>query len=538
MFASTAQAGSSPALLGTADSFAILGGSTITNTGPTVINGNVGLDPGTAVVGFPPGKVNGTGHLGDAVAKRAKADLTTAYHDVAGWPFSATSLPDLGGRTLTAGIYRTGAVPSLGLTGRLTLDARGDPRAVFIFQIASTLVTATDSSVRLINGAQACNVYWQVGSSATLGTRTAFQGSILALTSISVNDGVAVNGSLLARNGAVTLINDAVTRSRCAAGTAVTSPPPQVLDVRLSKPAVIGRDTWIVVDAINPRAPVSGISVQFGRSRDVFGSSACQPLDSQGNVPRAFRLGRRTRLAAPHRFRTRGRQRVRVRVDSGGCSSALTSVYRTVTVTPTSPGERPHPLIVGPPALVKPPGLLIPPIVPVARAASRGPALASRKRHPCAGAGRRVGRAAKSLRAARKSLLCLLNVQRRARGLPPLRSNRRLLKVAERHSRSMVVRRYFSHVGQPGGVGMVDRITRTGYLRKARVWSVGENIGYGRGPRSSPSRMTRSWMASTPHRANILSGKFREVGLGIVPGYPGRSGDPGGTYTTDFGRRR
>ena len=130
--------------------------------------------------------------------------------------FTAATPPDVGGRTLTAGIYRTGSVASLGLTGTLTLDAEGDPDAVFIFQIESTLVTATDSSVSLANGAQACNVYWQVGSSATLGTRTAFKGTILALTSISLNDAVVVRGRLLARNGAVTLINDTVTRSQCA----------------------------------------------------------------------------------------------------------------------------------------------------------------------------------------------------------------------------------------------------------------------------------------------------------------------------------
>ena len=217
----------------------------------------------------------------------AATDLTTAYNDAAGRPSSATSPPDIGGRTLTGGVYRSGSVASLGLTGRLTLDAQGDPRAVFIFQIPSTLITATDSSVRLVNGAQACNVFWQVGSSATLGTRTAFQGNILALTSISVNDGASVNGRLLARNGAVTLINDTVTRSRCAAGTGPgtapatdpgpgTSPALQALDVRLSKPAVIGRDTSIVVDTIDTRAPVSGMSVQFGSRRDVFGSSACR----------------------------------------------------------------------------------------------------------------------------------------------------------------------------------------------------------------------------------------------------------------------
>ena len=213
------QAAQPPVGLGTADSFGVLGGSTITNTGDTVINGDLGLHPGSAVTGFPPGTVNGAMHVSDAVAKQAKTDLTTAYKDAAGRAFSATSPPDVGGRTLKPGVYRTGSVPSLGLTGNLTLDAQGDPSAVFIFQIESTLVTATDSSVSLIGGAQACNVYWQVGSSATLGTRTAFKGNILALTSISVKEGVVVQGRLLARTGAVTLINDTITRAQCAAGT-------------------------------------------------------------------------------------------------------------------------------------------------------------------------------------------------------------------------------------------------------------------------------------------------------------------------------
>ena len=204
-------------------------GSTITNTGPTLISGNLGLHPGSAVVGFPPGTVNGARHVGDAAAQQAATDLTTAFNDAAGRPSSAASPPDVGGRTLTGGVYTSGLVGSLGLTGRLTLDAQGDPRAVFVFQIPSTLVTATDSSVRLVNGAQACNVFWQVGSSATLGTRTAFQGNILALTSISVSAGATVNGRLLARNGAVTLIDDTVTAiavcSRTSPGTAPERPP-------------------------------------------------------------------------------------------------------------------------------------------------------------------------------------------------------------------------------------------------------------------------------------------------------------------------
>ena len=159
-FAGPAAAATPPVGLGTADSFAILGGSAITNTGNSVINGDMGLHPGTSITGFPPGTVNGAQHVTDAVAQQAKTDLTTAYQDAAGRSFSATLPPDVGGRTLTGGVYRTGSVASLGLTGRLTLDAQGDPRAVFIFQIPSTLVTATDSSVRLVNGAQACNVFW------------------------------------------------------------------------------------------------------------------------------------------------------------------------------------------------------------------------------------------------------------------------------------------------------------------------------------------------------------------------------------------
>ena len=217
VFASTAVAAQPRVGLGTAGSFALLGGSTVTNTGPSVINGDLGVSPGSAITGFPPGIVNGAVHATDGVAGQAKSDLVTAYNDAAGRIPVVNVSGDLGGRTLTAGVYK--ASSSIGLTGAVTLNAQGDPDAVFIFQVGSALTTATDSSVSLINGAQACNVYWQVGSSATLGTRTAFKGTIMALTSISLNNGVAVEGRLLARNGAVTLINNAITRSQCAPGT-------------------------------------------------------------------------------------------------------------------------------------------------------------------------------------------------------------------------------------------------------------------------------------------------------------------------------
>jgi serine protease AprX len=200
--------------LGTAGSFAVLAGSTVTNTGPSTINGNLGLNPGTAVTGFGPGTVNGTTRAASAAALQAKSDLTIAYDDAAGRTPPASVPADVGGLTLTRGVYR--AASSLGLTGAVTLDAQGDPEAVFVLQAGSTLITASGSHVNLVNGAQACNVFWQVGSSATLGSSTVFAGNILALTSITMNDGVTLKGRALARNGAVTLINDTITAPRCA----------------------------------------------------------------------------------------------------------------------------------------------------------------------------------------------------------------------------------------------------------------------------------------------------------------------------------
>jgi hypothetical protein len=207
---SGARAATAPVPLGTAASFAVLAGSTITNTGPTVINGDLGLSPGTSVTGFPPGHVNGTIHTADSVALQAQADLTTAYNDAAAEPVTATIPTELGGTTQAPGVYNS-AAGTFGITGTLTLDAQGDPNAVFIFQAASTLITASASNVNLINGAQASNVFWVVGSSATLGTSSTLQGNILALTSITVTTGTTIHGRALARNGAVTLDTNTIT---------------------------------------------------------------------------------------------------------------------------------------------------------------------------------------------------------------------------------------------------------------------------------------------------------------------------------------
>jgi hypothetical protein len=185
--------------------FSVLGGSTVTNTGATTVNGDLGVSPGSAVTGFPPGVVTGgTIHAADAVAAQAQTDLTTLYNSLAGMAcYADLTGQDLGGMTLTPGVYCFST--SAQLTGTLTLDAQGNSGALFIFKIGSTLTTASASSVLLINGASSCNVFWQVGSSATLGTGTAFRGSIVALTSITLSTAASVQGKALARNGAVTL---------------------------------------------------------------------------------------------------------------------------------------------------------------------------------------------------------------------------------------------------------------------------------------------------------------------------------------------
>ena len=207
-----AAAAEAPPTLGTTSSFGVLAGSTVTNTGPSVIDGDLGLYPGTSITGFPPGLVNGTIHATDAVAQQAQSDLGIAYDDAAGRAPGA-AVGELGGSTLVAGVY-TGT--ALSLTGTVTLDAQGDPNAVFIFQSASTLITAASATVALLHDAQACNVFWQVGSSATLGTDTTFTGTILALTSITAQTGTTASGRLLARNGAVTLDDNHITVPTCS----------------------------------------------------------------------------------------------------------------------------------------------------------------------------------------------------------------------------------------------------------------------------------------------------------------------------------
>jgi hypothetical protein len=209
--------------LGTAANFAAVAATTITNTGPTVVTGDLGVFPGTAVVGFPPGTVNGAIHAGDAVADTAAADALTAYNQAAGEPCDFTlSNPDLGGATLLPGVYCFTST-SVGLTGTLTLDAGGNPGAAWLFKTGSTLITASNSAVVLIGGATPCNnnnITWQVGSSATLGSATSFVGNILASASVTLNSGAVSTGSLYGNTGAVTMDTNTVSTCAGAGGNA------------------------------------------------------------------------------------------------------------------------------------------------------------------------------------------------------------------------------------------------------------------------------------------------------------------------------
>jgi len=214
-----ASAAQAPVGLGTAAPFAVLAGTTVTNTGPSVISGELGVSPGKAVTGFPPG-TSGVQHKGDAVALQAQKDLVTAYNDAAGRTPVHTVSADLGGQTLAPGVYK--AASALSLTGTVTLKGSG----VFIFQAGSTLITASGSRVKLTGGASPCDVFWQVGSSATLGTGSKFAGTVMALTSIAVQSATSVQGRVLARNGAVTLDNNVINASACTGPSPTPTPTP------------------------------------------------------------------------------------------------------------------------------------------------------------------------------------------------------------------------------------------------------------------------------------------------------------------------
>ncbi|WP_405658528.1 ice-binding family protein [Streptomyces sp. NBC_01166] len=191
--------------------FAVLGGESVTNAGPTSVTGDLGTSPGVSVTGFPPGQLNGTFHIADADALQVRAELAATCDEAVNRQPDTSISGDLGGQTLVPGVYH--AASSIALTGALTLDAQDDHNARWVFQIGSTLTTATASRVQLVNGASARNVIWLIGSSATLGPASSLSGRILAVTSITLNPGATVNGQVSARNGSVTLDSNTITRA-------------------------------------------------------------------------------------------------------------------------------------------------------------------------------------------------------------------------------------------------------------------------------------------------------------------------------------
>ena len=247
--------------LGTAGNFAVLAGTTVTNTGPSWITGELGVAPGSAVTGFPPG-TSGVQHKGDSVATTAQTNLTAAYTNAAAQPCPGTNNftgVNLGGKNLVPGVYCQTTAPSL--TGTLTLNGSG----IYIFQIGSTLVTASGARVVLIGGAQPCQIFWQVTSSATIATSTTFIGNIMALTSIAMQTGATLNGRALARNGAVTLdTNRIIQASGCGYGVPafVASPVGNVLPANLGIPLEMrGEIPWLLLIGTAAGAAVIGLGV-------------------------------------------------------------------------------------------------------------------------------------------------------------------------------------------------------------------------------------------------------------------------------------
>jgi Ice-binding-like len=216
LFAGSAEAANPPVKLGSDSSFSVLAGSTVTNTGPTIMFGDLGLDPGSSVTGAP--HVLGAMHIDDGVAVKAKSDLVTGYNDAAGRPSTHLSSADLSGQTFTPGVYDASS-SLLFSAGSVTLNAKGDPNAVFIFQVGSSITTGSATTVLLTNGAQPCNVFWQVGASVTLGSNSTFAGTVMALTTITAKTGAKLDGRLLARNGAVNLDTNIITTSACSTST-------------------------------------------------------------------------------------------------------------------------------------------------------------------------------------------------------------------------------------------------------------------------------------------------------------------------------
>jgi hypothetical protein len=270
-----------PVDIGSVENFAVLAAATVTNSGASHIVGDIGVSPGTAVTGFPPGTLNGAMRGGDPVAAQAQFDLNVAYNDAAARTPTASVSGDLGGLTLAPGVYNS--ISSLGIAGTLTLDGQGHPNAVFIFQMGSTLITGADARVELVGGAQACNVFWQVGSSATLAANSVIAGNVAADQSITVAAGTSINGRALARGAAVTLANNAITKANCdPPGTLEISAPTGPVSlgaVPLSSAQVAGQLGTVTVTDTRDIDPAGWITT-VSSTAFVSGPSSISPSNA------------------------------------------------------------------------------------------------------------------------------------------------------------------------------------------------------------------------------------------------------------------
>ncbi|MCM3921319.1 ice-binding family protein [Frankia sp. AiPs1] len=270
-----------PVEIGSVQNFAVLAAATVTNSGASHVIGDIGVSPGTAVTGFPPGTLDGMMHGGDPVATQAQSDLNTAYNDAAARTPTAIVSGDLGGLTLAPGVYHS--ISSLGIAGTLTLDGQGHPNAVFIFQMGSTLITSADARVELVGGAQACNVFWQVGSSATLAANSVIVGDVAADQSITVAAGTSINGRALARGAAVTLAENAITRADCnppgTLGISAPTGPVSLGTVPLSSARVAGQLGTVTVTDNRDIDPAGWITT-VSSTAFVSGPSSISPSNA------------------------------------------------------------------------------------------------------------------------------------------------------------------------------------------------------------------------------------------------------------------
>ncbi|MFC9241804.1 ice-binding family protein [Streptomyces decoyicus] len=298
--------------LGTASTYGVLANTAVTSTGPTVVAGDLGVSPAGAVSGFPPGTVTGTIHVNDAAAAQAQTDLLTGYLNALLQPVTGTVATELGGTTLTPGVYNS-LSGTFSLNGTLTLDAQGNPNAVFIFKTTTTLITGATGNVNLINQAQSANVFWQVGSSATLGAGSTIRGSILAFTSITATTGAIVDGRLLALGAAVTLDSNAVTVPALSTCQVVIQP--------VAGPVVVGQPTPVSAVVTCNGLPVVGGSVTF----------------TGGAVPVTVTTNAAGVATGSLTFNSAGPAVITATVTAAGTGCACTGVVSaplTITVTP------------------------------------------------------------------------------------------------------------------------------------------------------------------------------------------------------------